>query len=124
MKVVGYAALLVSISLLCAAGQSSTPGEFRGHIVNSGTGALDSTSYIYVLGQNHRVRKVAIQKAEVVYATEVPVPERKLHPTASLVEGADVRVTATQGTNGSWEARRVEILHTAPVKTDARSGKI
>jgi hypothetical protein len=118
------AALLVSALFLCAGAQPATLGEFRGHIVSSGTDALDSTSYIYVLGQNHRVRKVAIQKAEVVYASEVPVPERKLHPSASLVEGADVRVTAIQGTNGSWQAKRVEILHTAPIKTDARSGKI
>ena len=117
-------ALLVSVFFLCAAAaQSVTPGEFRGHIVNSAD-TQDSTFYIYVLGQNHRVRKVAIQKAEVVYASEVPVPERKLHPSASLVEGADVRVTAIQGTNGTWQAERVEILHTAPFKTDARSGKI
>jgi|SRR5579859_2739529 len=124
MKVAGCAALLVSILFLSAAAQSATPGEFRGQIVNFATDVPNSTSYIYVLGQNHRVRKVAIQKAEVVYASEVPVPERKLHPTASLVEGADVRVTAIQGTNGSWEAKRVEILHIAPIKTDARSGKI
>ncbi|HTC92245.1 MAG TPA: hypothetical protein VK699_02195 [Terriglobales bacterium] len=123
MKVAGCAALLISVLFLCAGAQSATPGEFRGHIVNSAD-APDSTFYIYVLGQNHRVRKVAIQKAEVVYASEVPVPERKPHPTASLIEGAEVRVTAIQGTNGSWEARRVEILHTAPVKIDARSGKI
>ncbi|HZR28802.1 MAG TPA: hypothetical protein VFA71_08470 [Terriglobales bacterium] len=113
-----------AILLLCAFAAAATPGEFRGHIISSAPDALDSTSYIYVQGQNHRIRKVAIQKAEVVYASEVPVPERKLHPTASLVEGADVRVTAVQGTNGSWQAKRVEILHTAPVKTDARSGKI
>ena len=70
------------------------------------------------------MRKVGIQKAEVTYATNVPHEERRPHPAASLIEGAEVRVTASQGADGNWQARRVEILRTAPTKFDNRVGKI
>jgi len=122
-----WAALPVSLLLWLSAAGATTPGEFRGKIVGPPQGGPEGASAvgcIYVLGRNSLVRKVAVQKAEIIYAESVPSKERQPHPAASLLEGAEVRVTASQGADGGWQAKRVEILRTAPSKNDSRVGKI
>jgi hypothetical protein len=123
-----WAVLPVLILLLLAGvAFAATPGEFRGRIVSPPQGGPEAASdagCIYVLGRNRLVRKVGVQKAEIIYAESVPGNERQPHPAASLLEGAEVRVTASQGKNGDWQAKRVEILRTPPSKNDSRVGKI
>ena len=117
--------ILVWILLLAATANAGTPGEFRGEIVSPPASEVDSIHYIYVLGRNHLIRKVNIQKADVIYASSIPEAERSHNPKTSLLEGAEVRITAAQSTKGDWRAQRVEILHTEPPsKTDARATKI
>ena len=118
--------LPVLLSLMLAAGGAATLGEFRGKIVNPPyqLEPVSASPCIYVLGRNHLVRKVVIQKAEVVYAASVPTEERRPHPVTSLLEGAEVRVTATQGKDGNWQAKQIEILRTAPQRSDPRADKI
>lgn len=124
---VRWAALAVVMWFWVAGAGAATPGEFRGKIISppqGGPEAVSASACIYVLGRNRLVRRVGILKAEVIYAANVPSEERKPHPAASLLEGAEVRVTASQGADGNWQAKRVEILRTAPSRTDSRVGKI
>ncbi len=123
---VRWVALPVLLLLMLAAGGAATLGEFRGKIVNPPyqPEPVSAPPCIYVLGRNHLVRKVVIQKAEVVYAASVPTEERRPHPATSLLEGAEVRVTATQGKDGNWQDKQVEILRSAPQRSDPRTGKI
>jgi hypothetical protein len=118
-------AILCWILLLAAAARAGTPGEFRGEIVSPPPTEASSVHYIYVLGRNHLIRKVDIENAQVIYASSIPEVERKHHPKSSLLEGAEVRITAAQSSKGDWTAQRVEILHTSPPsKTDANAAKI
>jgi hypothetical protein len=122
-----WVALPLSVLLWLSIASATTPGEFRGKIVSppqGGPEAASAVGCIYVLGRNSLVRKVAVQQAEIIYAESVPSKERQAHPAASLLEGAEVRVTASQGADGSWHAKRVEILRTAPSRNDSRVGKI
>ena len=119
-------ALPVLLTFMFAVGRAATLGEFRGKIINPPyqPEPVSTSSCIYVLGRNHLVRKVVIQKAEIIYGASVPTEERRPHPATSLLEGAEVRVTATQGKDGNWQAKQVEILRTAPQRSDPRAGKI
>lgn len=110
-------AILSWIVLLAAASRAGTPGEFRGEIISPPSTEVASAHYIYVLGRNHLIRKVDIQKAEVIYASDIPSDQRSHDPRTSLLEGAQVRITAAQSAKGDWRAERVEILHTAPRST-------
>ncbi len=100
---------------------AAAPGEFRGQIVSPTHNDFSSVQYIYVLGRNRLIRKVDIQNAKVTYASGIPRTERTADPRTSLLVGAEVRVTAGQGAKGDWRAERVEILHSAPMKTDAKA---
>lgn len=118
-------AILSWVVVLAVAARAGTPGEFRGEIISPPSTEVASAHYIYVLGRNHLIRKVDIQKAEVIYASDIPREQRSHDPRTSLLEGAEVRITAAQSTRGDWRAERVEILHTAPPSnTDARALKI
>ena len=116
--------MFACILSLSAALGGSTPGEFRGEIVSPPSSGATSVQYIYVLGRNHLIRKVDIGNADVIYASEIPQVERSHNPKTSLVEGAEVRITAAQGAKGDWKASRVEILHMASSKTGANAAKI
>jgi hypothetical protein len=127
MMNIRWAALPLLLMLWLGVAAARTPGEFRGKIVSppqGGPEAGSASGCIYVLGRNSMVRKVGVRKAEITYAETVPSNERQQHPAASLLEGAEVRVTASQGADGDWQAKRVEILRTAPSRSDSRVGKI
>jgi len=67
------------------------------------------------------VRRVALARAEIIYSVGVPTTKRQKDPARSLVEGAEVRVTAEQDGNGEWRAQRIEILKiAAPAKRAPR----
>ena len=104
-------ALLALISLAAWAG---TPGVFRGTVIPTPGGEVNSadSDWLYLQGPNHLVRRVALGNAPIVYGDEVPVRQRKRPP--HLGEGAEVRVTAEQDGGGEWHALRIEIIRLAP----------
>lgn len=89
---------------------AGTPGSFRGTIVD---GPSAVTGWIYVQGRNGMARRVEIAHARVAYDEEVPAAERRPKAEDGLVIGAEVRVTAEQGSDGEWRASEIEILKTA-----------
>jgi hypothetical protein len=96
--------VLMMVALLAAA----TPGSFRGKIVEGPSPA--EKNWLYIQGRNGMVRRVDISHARVEYDDDVPAASRSRNPQEALRPGADVRVTAEQGSDGEWRASRVEIL--------------
>lgn len=96
--------LVLGLAVLLSAG---TPGSFRGTIV---AGSSAEKGWLYVQGRNGMARRVEISHAQVRYDEEVPAGERQPKPEDALVVGAEVRVTAEQGSDGEWRASEVEIL--------------
>lgn len=87
---------------------SATLGTFQGKVVEAS--GNESGSYIYVQARNGRMRRVNIKRAKVVFASNV-VPDQKANrPEAYLEQGAEVRVTAEQGSGGEWQAKEITIL--------------
>jgi hypothetical protein len=100
---------IVVLSVLVYAG---TPGSFRGKIVEGPHPATEK-NWIYVEARNGMVRRVEISQAEVEYDEDVPAGSRLRKPQEALEAGAEVRITAEQGSDGEWRATTVEILRTA-----------
>ena len=106
--------LIIGLVVLVRAG---TPGSFRGTIV---VGPHDSASksWIYVQSRNGMARRVDISHACVSYDESVPTATRLPKPEDALTAGAEVRVTAEQGSDGEWRASRVEILKRRPAASE------
>ena len=101
--------VILSCSLLLAA----TSGSFRGQIVNGPE--LDAgKKWIYVQASKGAVRRVEVSQAKVTLAPGVKASARSAKPQDALREGAQVRVTASQDSDGEWKATAVEILAPAP----------
>jgi hypothetical protein len=101
--------LTLLLSVLVYAG---TPGSFRGKIVegpHSGT----ERNWIYIQARNGMVRRVEVSHARVEYDEDVPAARRSSNPQEDLKAGAEVRITAEQGSDGEWRASRIEILNAA-----------
>ncbi|HYE26529.1 MAG TPA: hypothetical protein VEG32_15155 [Clostridia bacterium] len=96
--------LLFSLPLLAA-----TPGSFRGVLIDA-PGGEKKDGYIFLQARNGNVRKVEVAKATVTYDAAVPEKQRHAKAQESLVPGAEVRITATQGNDGEWHASQVEIM--------------
>ena len=94
---------------ICAVASAGTPGSFRGTIVD-GPHSSAGKNWIYVQSRNGMARRVDVSRAHVVYDEDVPRGTRLAKPEEGLVPGAEVRVTAEQGSDGEWKASRVEIL--------------
>lgn len=105
--------IVLALALLAHAG---SVGSFRGTIVEAPQ-ASSGDRWIYVQGRNGTARKVEISHARVSYDESLPAAQRQDDPKDALVPGAEVRVSAEQGTDGEWKATRIEIL-----KTVARPG--
>ena len=101
---------------------SATPGSFRGTIVDGPHGP--EKGWIYVQGRNGMARRVEISKAQVMYDQDVPAAERRPKPEEALVAGAEVRVTAEQGSDGEWRASTVEILKAAVSSEQAKGERL
>ena len=97
--------LILGIGVAVSAG---TPGSFRGTIVDGPHSG--EKNWIYVQGRNGMARRVDISRARVIYDESVPTAGRLAKPEDALISGAEVRVTAEQGSDGEWKASRVEIL--------------
>lgn len=101
--------MILGLTVLANAG---TPGSFRGTIVDGPHGAVGK-NWIYVHSRNGMARRVDISHASVSYDESVPTATRLTKPEDALIAGAEVRVTAEQGSDGEWKASRVEILKAA-----------
>jgi hypothetical protein len=66
------------------------------------------------------LRRVSLEKAEVVYSDQVPTQQRDRVPANALAAGAEVRVIAEQDEAGEWRALRIEILKVAVSAAAAR----
>ena len=104
--------LLPLILAACATLLAGTPGSFRGTIVDA-PGSSPGKNWIYVQGRNGTARRVEISRADVSYDEDVPQASRVKNPSEALVPGAEVRVTAEQGSDGEWTASTIEILKAA-----------
>lgn len=98
--------LIVGLAVVVSAG---TPGSFRGMIVNGPHDAVGK-NWIYVQGRNGMARRVDISHAQISYDEDAPAANRLPKPEDALTAGAEVRVTAEQGSDGEWRASSVEIL--------------
>ena len=103
--------LLPLILASCATLLAGTPGSFRGTIVDAP--GSSGKNWIYVQGRNGTARRVEISRADVSYDEDVPQANRVKDPSEALVPGAEVRVTAEQGSDGEWTASTIEILKAA-----------
>jgi len=98
--------------VVCVDLMASPAGSFRGTIVEAPQSS-PGKSWIYVQGRNGAARRVEISRAKVIYDEDVPAANRASNPADALVPGAEVRVTAEQGSDGEWWASTVEILKAA-----------
>lgn len=98
--------LILLLSTLVCAG---TPGSFRGKIVE-GPHTAAERNWIYVQARNGMIRRVEISHAQVEYDEDVPAASRSRNPQDALKAGAEVRITAEQGSDGEWRASRIEVL--------------
>ncbi|HVP63441.1 MAG TPA: hypothetical protein VMT82_01015 [candidate division Zixibacteria bacterium] len=105
------------VLLLVPALYAGSPGSFRGIVVNAPKGQA-SAGWIYLRGANGMVRRVSVTNAAVTYDAKFPAGQRLRRPEASLIAGADVRVTAEISSDGEWRASRVEILGKRRVQVD------
>jgi hypothetical protein len=110
---------LIAVLLLSSAAFAGTPGSFRG-VLYQGTDT--KPGWWYVVGRNDSMRLVYVAKAQVSYADEVPLQDRKPIPSQSLTAGAEVRVTAEQDKHGAWRATEIEILSVKGAADRASSG--
>lgn len=108
--------LILLLSTLVCAG---TPGSFRGKIVE-GPHAAAEGNWIYVQARNRVVRRVEISHAQVEYDEDVPAAGRWHNPQDALKAGAEVRITAEQGSDGEWRASRIEILEAPAPSSKAK----
>ncbi len=110
MQVAGWSFRIIAFIIGFAALASATAGSFRGSIID---GPRAEKGWIYVQGRNGMARRVEIANARILYDEGVPAAERRAKPEDALMVGAEVRVTAEQGSDGEWRASKVEILKAA-----------
>jgi len=108
-KMKRFALTVVMIWTLSLALLAGTPGTFRGVLVEGPTSSR-SEGWVFVKGKNGLLRKVEIKRADVRYEENFPEEKRKKAPKLALKPGIEVRVTATQGSDGEWHASQVEIV--------------
>ncbi len=106
---------LLTVSMFCVLDYAGTPGSFRGTVVEGDQGS-PREGWLYIRSKNGSIRRVDISQATVGYDEAVPADQRKATAREQLVIGAEVRVTAEQGSDGEWRALRVEIVKPAPVR--------
>jgi hypothetical protein len=109
LRVRRWLCLLPLTLLLSAIVDAGTPGSFRGKIVDGPHPAAEK-GWIYVQARNGMVRRVEISHAQVEYDEDVPATKRLRNPQDAVKVGAEVRITAEQGSDGEWRASQVEIL--------------
>jgi hypothetical protein len=117
-RVSSLAIWLLAASMFYGLAYAGTPGSFRGTVVEGDQGS-PREGWLYIRSRNGSIRRVDISQATVGYDETVPADQRKSSARQQLVTGAEVRVTAEQGSDGEWRASRVEIVKPAPVRSAA-----
>lgn len=112
---------VLGVLILTVLSVAGTPGSFRGKIVENASSSPADKNWIYVQGRNGMVRRVEISHAHIEYDEDVPASDRSRTARQALVPGAEVRVTAEQGSDGEWKASEIEILEPAAVQPSADS---
>jgi len=83
-------------------------GAFQGRVTSPPPGAKLTPGWIFVLGHNKALRRVEVIHARVVMAEETS--HQRCHGIDCLTVGTEVRITASQDSDGEWHARVVEVL--------------
>jgi hypothetical protein len=89
---------------------ASTPGSFRGKVIEFPTGKGSASGLIFVMGRNGALRRVQVGSARVSYDQHIPTKFRHKQPNESLKHGTDIRVEAEENGHGTWRARTIQIL--------------
>ncbi|MEO8726298.1 MAG: hypothetical protein ABI383_09245 [Acidobacteriaceae bacterium] len=92
--------------LLAVPGVAGPVGIFQGELISG-----PQAGWLYVKGRNGMLRRVKLGKARIVYGRTVPLERRDPNPSDDLIKGAVVKVTAEQGSDGEWRARKVVLVH-------------
>ncbi|MDT8070176.1 MAG: hypothetical protein ROO76_18575 [Terriglobia bacterium] len=106
------ALFLLIVWLVALPAFAGTPGIFRGVVVDA-PAASRADGWIFVKGKNGMMRKVEIKSAVVHYEETFPAAKRKQSAKLSLKPGSEVRITATQESDGEWHASDIEIIDPA-----------
>jgi hypothetical protein len=114
-----FALSLLAISAVCVLAYGATAGSFRGTVIEGDRGSV-SQGWLYVRGRDGSIRRVDISHAVFGYDESVPPERRKASAREQLEAGADVRVTAEQGSDGEWRASRVDIVKPASSRSAER----
>lgn len=109
-------ACLLVATVLAGLAVAATPGSFRGTVVEGENGA-PKEGWLYVRGRNGSIRRVDVTQATFAYDEDVAADQRKAPAREAAGIGADVRVTAEQGSDGEWRASRVEIVNPAAARS-------
>jgi hypothetical protein len=105
---------------------SAVDGTFRGRVVDPPANEQAVSGWIFVQGKNHMLRRVEVSHALIVFGEDVPVSEHRKCNAECLSPGQEVRITAHQGPDGEWRAKRVEILKitAAPPERPLKTGTL
>lgn len=85
-------------------------GTFEGRVIDPPPTQPLRQGWIYVQGRNNLLRRVEVSHAQIVFGRNVPVSQRHKCTMECLSAGQEILVTAEQGRDGEWRAKRVEIL--------------
>lgn len=96
------------VFLLIPAAALAALGIFRGKLVEPPAQEARA-GWVFVQSPRGMLRKVEITKARITYGDDVPRAGRAASPSADLVPGAEVLVTAEQDDAGEWRATEIEI---------------
>lgn len=102
-------AATVCFVLLISVIAFATLGVFRGKLVEPPPQQYRA-GWIFVQSPKGMLRQVEISKARIIYGDDIPQTGRSDSPTADLVPGTEVLVTAEQDAAGEWRATEVQIL--------------
>lgn len=114
-----FALGLLAISTVWVLAYAETAGSFRGTVVEGDHGS-PAEGWIYVRSRNGSIRRVDISHATFGYDESVSPERRKVPAREQLEAGADVRITAEQGSDGEWRASRVDIVKPPPSRSAER----
>jgi hypothetical protein len=85
-------------------------GAFQGRVVDPPSGAKLTPGWIFIQGHNKTLRRVEVNHARVVMSEEASAHQPCQGGIDCLTVGTEVRITASQGSDGEWHARVVEVL--------------
>lgn len=104
------ASFLILVVLVSTPALPAVDGAFQGRVTDPPPGVKLSPGWIFVQGHNHILRRVDVTHARVVMAEDASAGNRCHSGVACLTVGTEVRITASQDSQGEWHARVVEVL--------------